>query len=210
MVSAIGALDDTYDRGAAFLLGAEYDTKSVSAFETERPHTGDVVDRFGVVPSRPRSLHCLAMPTRPVIAPLLRVALAALVVAIAASAWDLLARQVPSSPWHVVGYPSAIVRLETRAWIESALLFAIAPRALDRGFVRAALATALAAGGTVLSIVSLAISARTGVLANQLRDTTTFASVLLATRLAGDGLLLAALVITLRSAFGTATRDASE
>jgi hypothetical protein len=130
------------------------------------------------------------------------VGLAVLGVAIASSAWDLLAHQVPSSSWHVAGYPSAIERFELRAWVEAALLFALVPRALDRGFVRARLVTILAVAGTVLSLGSLAVSARTGVLALQLRDTTAFASALLTVRIAGDLLLLAALGITLRAAIG--------
>jgi hypothetical protein len=145
------------------------------------------------------------MSSSPPIAPILRVGLGVLGVAVAASAWDLLAHQVPSSSWHVTGYPSAIERLEVRAWVEAALLFALAPRALDRGFARARMATVLAELGTLFSLGSLAVSARTGVLAMQLRDTTALASGLLTVRIVGDVLLLVALALTARAALAPKT-----
>lgn len=198
-VRANRASHDTYDRGAGFLLSPVRRTKSLP---NEAQIAPEGVGRFAVVPAALGSLHCRPMPPPPPMAPVLRVALAVLGVAIAASAWDLFAHQVPSSPWHVTGYPSAIDRLEMRAWIEAALLFALAPRALDRGFHRAGLVTGLAAVGSLLSLGSLAVSARSGVLALQLRDTTAFASGLLVARIVGDAMLLVALAITLRAAIG--------
>ncbi len=137
-------------------------------------------------------------------APLVRVGIASIAVGALAWGWDLLAHQVPSSPFHLHGYPGAIDRLGTHAWIEAALIFALAPRAAERGFANdsrgARLASLTAATGTLLAFASMTVSARTGVLANQLADTTSFASLLLAARLAGDALLLVALVLTVRAA----------
>ncbi len=135
--------------------------------------------------------------------PLLWLGVATLVVAVVAWSWDLLAHQVPSSSLRVQGYASAIDRLAQHAWVESALLFALGPQAfaneLSRVAVRARAVNVAALAGTTLALGSMAISARTGILAQQLRNTSAFASALLATRLAGDALLLLALGLIVRA-----------
>ena len=118
--------------------------------------------------------------------------------------WDFFAHQVPSSAWHVVGYPVAIGRLAEHAWIEALVLFTLAPRAFSHGpwlsDVRARALSLTATTGTALTLGSLAISARTGVLGMQLEHTSAFSSALLAVRLLGDALSLAALAVIVRGA----------
>ncbi|MEI8255356.1 MAG: hypothetical protein WCJ30_06745 [Deltaproteobacteria bacterium] len=134
--------------------------------------------------------------------PLLGLGVATLAAAVFAWSWDLLAHQVPSSSLRVQGYPAAIDRLAQHAWVEAALLFALGPAAfaneLAHAPARARTVNLAALVGTVLALGSLAVSARTGVLAQQLRDTSALASALLVARLAGDGLLLVALTLTVR------------
>lgn len=135
--------------------------------------------------------------------PLMALGVAALGVAVLAWSWDLLAHQVPSSSLRVQGYPSVIDRLAQHAWIEAALLFTLGVPAfandLARAPARARRVNLAALVGTALALGSLAVSARTGVLAQQLRDTSALASVLLATRLVGDALLLVSLWLTVRA-----------
>lgn len=132
----------------------------------------------------------------------LRLGVLCLALGVLGWAWELLARQAPSSPWHVMGFPSAIDRFALRAWIEGLVIVSLAPRAFSLGLgdsPRRARAVLLAAyGGTVLALGSLAISAATGVLGMQIRDASSFSRGLLLARLVGDGLLLLSLWVAVR------------
>jgi hypothetical protein len=118
--------------------------------------------------------------------------------------WELLARQAPSSAWHVAGFPGAIERFARHAWIEGLAIFVLAPRAwaaVLSARPRQARTVVLALGaGTVLALGARALSAATGVLGTQLRDVSVASRVLLLGRAGGDLLLLVALVLGVRAA----------
>jgi hypothetical protein len=131
----------------------------------------------------------------------LRLGAASAVVGALAWAWELLSRQVPSSPWHVLGLPSGIERLALHAWIEACVIFALAPLAwqsgLDAATRRARIVLVSATIGTVLVFGAMAYSARTGNLGFQIRDASGINYVLLVSRLAGEALRAAAMGISL-------------
>jgi hypothetical protein len=134
----------------------------------------------------------------------LRVGALCLALGVVGWAWALLARQAPSSPWHVAGFPDAVERFALRAWIEGLAVFALAPRAWERRFAsapgRARVLLAALVAGTALALGALAVSAATGLLGTQIRDASGASHGLLVARLAGDALLLVALVMGTRAA----------
>jgi hypothetical protein len=116
-------------------------------------------------------------------------------------AWEFFARQAPSSPWNVRGFPDEIARFALHAWIDGLALAILAPRTFASTLVadtgRAWALLAALALGVGLSLPAFAYSARTGVLGIQLRDATGVAHTILVARLAGESLLFLALVIAL-------------
>lgn len=108
--------------------------------------------------------------------------------------WAMLAMQPPTSSWHVAGFPGAIDRLATHAWLTGLAALTLAPREGGRR------ALALAAVGSLLSLGALAWSARTGWLGVQLHDARAGSAAVLAGRVLGGACLAVALGLRLRDA----------
>jgi hypothetical protein len=118
-----------------------------------------------------------------------RVAVACMSAGALGHAWELLAIQAPSSPWHVGGFPLAVARFALHAWITGLAVWALAPRRRDGS--RALLA--LTAAGAALSLGALGASAATGLLGVQIRDARAGSAVILGARVVGGVLLAVAM-----------------
>ncbi len=118
-----------------------------------------------------------------------RVAVACMAAGALGHAWEFLATQAPSSPWHVGGFPHAVARFALHAWITGFAVWALAPR---KGDVSRAL-LALTLTGAALSLGALAASAATGLLGVQVRDARAGSALILVARVAGGALLAAAM-----------------
>lgn len=118
---------------------------------------------------------------------------ACVVAGAAAWLWALLAMQPTNSAWHVGGYPGAIDRLATHAWITGLAVLTLAPRADGRRELL------LASVGSALSLGALACSARTGWLGAQLHDARGGSGAILAARVLGGACLAVALLLRVRA-----------
>jgi len=127
---------------------------------------------------------------------LVRLAIALLLVAVAAGVWEQLASQVPDSPFHVGILPGPVGQLRNAATTLALVLFAAAwlmPWAIGSGKEPRWL-VALAYAGSVLTIVSLAYGATTGMYGVQIEDPRPDSRVLFAARSIGEGILVICLV----------------
>ena len=88
---------------------------------------------------------------------LVRLAIVCLAVGAVASAWEFVALQPPSSPWHLAGYPVATARLAQHAFVTGTVTLALAPT--DRHPRRALFA--IAALGALLALGAHALTAAT-------------------------------------------------
>jgi hypothetical protein len=104
----------------------------------------------------------------------------------------------------VRGFPSGIERLALHAWVEACVIFALAPLAWRAALAdaprRARVVLATAWIGTALALLTMAYSARTGMLGMQIRETSALNHLLLLARLAGEVLLATALALGVRAA----------
>ncbi len=142
-------------------------------------------------------------------------ALACACIAVGAFAWgwSWLARQAPSSPWYVQGYPSAIDHVALRAWIEGILVLVVAPHVARSELVdsprRAWTLVAVAFAGTVIAFGAQFYAARTGNLGLQLRLPDGTTGWIRNARVVGDLLSLVALGDALRWSFRGNLRSGS-
>ena len=117
-----------------------------------------------------------------------RLAVVCLAVGVAASAWEFVALQPPSSPWHLAGYPIATARLAQHAFVTGLVTLALAPA--DRRPRRALFA--LAALGALLALAAHALTAATAWRGVLIHDARGGGLALLTARLLGGALQLTA------------------
>ena len=123
---------------------------------------------------------------------LVRLAVVLLLVAVAAGVWELLASQVPDSRFHVGILPGPVGQLRNAATTLALILFAAAwlmPWAARAGKEPRWLVV-LAYVGSIVTIVSLAYGATTGMYGVQIEDPRPDSRLLFAARSIGQGILV--------------------